>query len=101
MASKKGADIVMLDIRNVSLIADYFVLGTGETARQIDAIVAEIRERVGGLARKPLYVEGVPDSGWMILDYGDVVAHVFAPAERQYYRLEQLWRHARLVVHIQ
>jgi len=101
IAARKGADIVMLDLRDVSIIADYFVLGTGETARQIGAIVDEIRERLDGIARKPFHVEGVPDSGWMILDYSDVVVHIFAPAERQYYRLEQLWKHARLVVRMQ
>ena len=101
IADKQGSDIVLLDIRPVSLIADYFVIGTGETERQIKAILEAIEERLRPAGVYPLHVEGTPGSGWMVLDYGGVVVHLFAPETREYYRLEHLWKNATLVVHIQ
>jgi len=101
IVDKQGSDVVLLDIRPVSLIADYFVIGTGETERQIKAILDAIGERLGAVGVHPLHVEGTPGSGWIILDYGSVVAHLFAPETRRYYRLDHLWKNATLVVHIQ
>lgn len=91
----------MLDLRGISLIADYFVLCTGTSERQIKAVVDEI---VGTLAReerlKPLQIEGTPDSGWVLLDYGSVVVHVFSPEVREFYRLDKLWSQAVPVLRI-
>lgn len=102
MDDRQAADIVMLDIRPVSLITDYFVIGTGETQRQLTAITDMILERVREtLGSKPLAIEGTAESGWIILDYGNVVVHIFAPEEREYYQLEQFWEDAPLVVRIQ
>lgn len=102
MDDRQAADIVMLDIRPISLIADYFVIATGETRRQLSAITDTILETVKkSSGSKPLATEGTPDSGWIILDYGGVVVHLFAPEEREYYKLEQLWEEATLVVRIQ
>lgn len=102
MDDRQAADIVMLDIRPVSLITDYFVIGTGETRRQItaltDAILETMKENAGD---KPLATEGTAESGWIILDYGGIVVHIFAPEERDYYQLEQFWEDAALVVRIQ
>lgn len=102
MDDRQAADIMMLDIRPVSLITDYFVIGTGETRRQIsaitDSILETVREKSG---TKPLATEGTGESGWVILDYGGVVIHIFAPQEREYYGLEQFWKDATLIVRIQ
>ena len=102
MDDRQAADIVMLDIRPISLITDYFVIGTGETRRQLNAvadnIIETIRENSG---TKPLAVEGTPDSGWILLDYGSVVVHLFGPEEREYYKLDQFWEEASLIVRIQ
>ncbi len=93
---------MLLDIRPVSLITDYFVIATGETRRQITAVVETVIEKVRELGgQKPLAVEGTAESGWVVLDYGGVVVHIFAPEERAYYNLEQLWREAPLVVRVQ
>ncbi len=100
ITDKKGEDVVMLDIRPVSLIADYFVLATGESERQIKAILDGIGDRLRAEHIHPLHVEGTPSSGWMVLDYGSVVVHVFASEERAYYKLEELWKNATLVVRI-
>jgi ribosome-associated protein len=102
MDDRQAADIVMLDIRPVSLITDYFVIGTGETRRQITAVTNSIVETVKkNSGDRPLAIEGTAESGWVILDYGGVVVHLFAPEVREYYDLEQLWEAATLVVRIQ
>ena len=91
----------MLDLRDVSLIADYFVICTGTTERQIKAIVDEIQETLSREERiKPLQTEGAPDSGWVLQDYGSVVVHIFAPELREYYRLEKIWSQAVPVLRI-
>lgn len=90
----------MLDLRGVSIIADYFVITSGGSERQIKAIIDAVEEELEQRKIDPLHVEGAPESGWVLLDYGDVVVHVFAPPEREYYKLEQLWRQAPLVVRI-
>jgi ribosome-associated protein len=98
---KQASDIVMLDVRKVVSLADYFVICTAETARQINALVDGIEEAFvkAGIGHRRR--EGTTESGWILLDYGDVIVHIFAPEERDYYRLERLWRDATPVVQIQ
>ncbi len=92
----------MLDIRRVSLLADYFVICSGASERQLRAIVDEILEKVKKEAGVvPLNVEGVPSSGWVLVDYGGVIVHIFAPSLREYYSLEKLWSGATMVVRVQ
>jgi ribosome-associated protein len=91
----------LLDVRSVSLLADYFVICSGDTERQVKAIVDEVRERGEDAELRPSQVEGTPNSGWMVLDYGVVIVHVFMPHERDYYELEELWSDAPLVVRMQ
>jgi ribosome-associated protein len=100
-ADKKASDILMLDLRPVALISDYFVLCDGQSTRQLRAIAEAIVESLKGLGERPLRVEGTPDSGWILLDYGAVVAHVFSPELRTYYALESLWKDAPMVVRVQ
>lgn len=102
IADKKGSDIVLLDIRQVSLLADYFVICSGASERQVRAIVDEILEKVkkeAGIV--PLNVEGGGSSGWLLVDYGSVIVHIFAPSLREYYSLEKLWSEATMVVRVQ
>ncbi len=98
---RKGFDIIMLDMRDVSFIADYFVICSGNVDRQVDAIVEEVVKQLKKRDVLPHHVEGTPESGWMLVDYGSVVAHVFVPEEREYYALERLWNKAKTVVRIQ
>lgn len=91
----------MLDIRSVSLIADYFVICSGTSERQLRAISDDIIEKLAEMGQDPLHTEGVPEAGWLLLDYGDVIVHIFAQQEREYYRLEEVWREAQPVVVIQ
>ncbi|GAB4442939.1 MAG: ribosome silencing factor [Chloroflexi bacterium OHK40] len=98
---KQAHEIVLLDIRSQSTIADYFVICSGDNDRQIKAIVEHIDLKVKqefGLAPR---TEGSPDTGWIVLDYDDVVVHVFSPAQRDYYRLERLWSKVPPVVVVQ
>jgi ribosome-associated protein len=101
-ADKLASDIVLLDIRAVSPIADYFVICTAGSERQTSAILRDLSDKlVEELGRKPLHTEGQADSGWVLLDYGDVILHIFSPAQRAFYDLEELWSAATPVVRMQ
>jgi len=91
----------MLDIRPVSFLADYFIVCSGETERQVKAITDEIVDRADKSGFKPFQTEGTPASGWVILDYGSIIVHILMPAHRDYYQLERLWSDAPLVVRVQ
>jgi ribosome-associated protein len=97
-ADRKALDIVALDLRGILGYADYFVIASGRTDRQTkaihDAIHAGMKSRYGMLPRR---VEGVTEGRWILMDYLDVVVHVFTPETREYYRLEQLWGEAPAV----
>jgi len=101
ISDKQGSDILLLDTRTVSFIADYFVIATGDNERQMKAIADDIQKQLKKRAVLPLGVEGRPASGWVLLDYNGVIVHLFSPAMRDFYRLEQLWEHAPVVVRIQ
>ncbi|MSP11754.1 MAG: ribosome silencing factor [Chloroflexi bacterium] len=96
--SKKGSDILVLDLRSVSVIADFFVIVTGDNERQIKAIADHIFEDLKEQGKSPYRKEGSAASGWVIVDYSDVVVHIFAPQERTYYQLERLWSEANVVM---
>jgi len=83
------------------LLADYFILSTGEVERQIKAMSEAISQTLKNQAILPLHVEGDATSGWMLMDYGEVVIHLLSPEMREYYHLEDLWRDARVVVKVQ
>ena len=97
---KQAADILMLDIRQASYFADYFVICSADSDRQIGAICDEIDEVLGKEGISYHRREGSVDSGWVLLDFGQVIVHVFAPSQREYYELEQLWSKATSVVRI-
>ena len=98
---KKAADVVLLDIRSQSVIADYFVICTGNNPRQIQAIASSIEEKLSDMNIPAKGFEGAADTGWMLLDCGDVIVHIFGPLEREFYRLERLWSTAPSVVYLQ
>jgi ribosome-associated protein len=101
ISDKKGEDILMLDTRPVSFVSDYFVIATAASERQIKAIADDIQKQLKKSRILPLGVEGTADSGWVLLDYGGVIIHLFSPGMRDYYRLEMLWEHAPVVVRMQ
>ena len=94
---KHAQDIVALDVREVSLLADYFVICSGNTDRRINAIVDEVVEQAYKNQMDVKRVEGKEASKWVLIDLGDVIVHVFNQSEREFYQLEKLWSDAPLV----
>ncbi len=92
--AKKAADVVILDVGDVLGIADLFVIASGANDRQVRTIVDHVEEALRILGRRPLRREGRADSRWVLLDYGDVVVHVFRDDVRRFYDLERLWADA-------
>ncbi|HRU94532.1 MAG TPA: ribosome silencing factor, partial [Anaerolineae bacterium] len=103
LAEKQAEDILILDLQALTPIADYFVICTGTSQRQLRALQQAIYE---GLKQSPdrrlaAGVEGTPESGWLLMDYGTVIVHLFEAETRAYYRLEELWGAGRIVAKIQ
>lgn len=98
----KGEDILLMDLREVTVIADYFVICTGNSDRQLKAIVERVRQNIKddhGII--PVHMEGDGRSGWTLLDYSDIVVHVFSEELRYYYDLEGVWQEAKVLLRIQ
>lgn len=96
-AEKKAADLVVLDLRKAAGFTDYFVICTGQNARQIKAIADAVEEALGKAHVKPAHVEGYARAEWILLDYFDFVVHVFGEQTRNFYGLERLWGSASTV----
>jgi ribosome-associated protein len=95
--SKKATDVKVLDLAGVTSFADYFVICTGANQRQVQAIGDEVALQLKEAGELPNSVEGYTQAEWVLLDYGDLLIHVFSTKARDYYGLERLWRHARTV----
>lgn len=95
--AKKGEHVVILDVRGLTTYADYFVIATGTSDRQVGAIADAIDEAMRKAGHKPIGVEGYTQGHWVLLDYGDVVAHVFYEETRMFYDIEGLWADARKI----
>lgn len=93
-ADKKAADVVTLDVRETIGITDYFVICSGSSDRQVKTIAEEVTKQLKAVGSKPVRREGDREGGWILLDYGDFVVHVFAAEAREYYDLERLWKDA-------
>ena len=92
---RKGGNIRVLKVTDVSYLSDYFVIATGFSTAQVRAIARSIEDTVSDtLQRNPLRTEGQMEGGWVLQDYGEVIAHVFMPDEREFYGLEAFWGHA-------
>ena len=98
---KKAADIVLLDVAPFTTVADYLVLCSGGSERQLDAIADGIVEGIKAEGTRILAREGEAVSHWILLDVGSVIVHVFAPPEREFYALERLWAEAKTVLRVQ
>ena len=100
-SDKQATDIVLLDARGICSFTGYFVICSGDTDRQIEAI----RDEVGHALKKdgilPHHYEGTVDSGWLLLDFGDIIVHIFTPFQREYYQLDELWSQASTILRIQ
>lgn len=99
-SDKLAEDIVLLDLRGLAPFADYFVIMSAESSRQIEALEEDLTKALkdAGVARHKR--EGTANSGWVLLDFSDVIVHLFSPEEREFYDLERLWRRAPQVVRV-
>lgn len=98
--NKQASNILLLDLKGVCTFADYFVICTGESERQLQAICNEIDEILAALHLPLRRYQGTPDSGWLILDLDSIVVHVFLPEQRAFYALEDMWKNAATVLKI-
>ncbi|HEX9269953.1 MAG TPA: ribosome silencing factor [Candidatus Limnocylindria bacterium] len=100
-ADKKADDVLVMNVSEVTTIADLFVICSGRSERQVQAIADGIVEKAKEAGRKPFGVEGYATGRWILIDLGDVVVHAFVPAERELYKLERLWGDAPVVLRLQ
>ncbi|MDA8082449.1 MAG: ribosome silencing factor [Nitrospiraceae bacterium] len=95
--AKKAADLIVLELTGLTIVADYFVICSGESTTQVRAIAEYIEEELAKSGVKPLGIEGRTYSHWVLVDYGDVIVHVFEKETRAYYDLEKLWMDAKII----
>ena len=94
---KKGQDIKVIDIHTVSVIADYFVIASGTNSNQVQAIVDNVEDQLGRAGFEAKQIEGNRNSSWILMDYGDVIVHVFDEENRLFYDLERIWRDGKVL----
>ena len=94
---RKAIDVVVLDLRPAEGFTDYFVIMTGQSTRQVQAISDAIQESLGEQDVKPAHIEGGDRAGWILLDYFDFIVHIFSPDTRAFYALERLWGSANRI----
>jgi ribosome-associated protein len=92
---------LLLDIRDVTTISDYFVICSGTSDRMLNALAEAVQRGVRSEHHVRARLEGDPRTGWMLVDYGNVVVHLFAPDRRDFYRLEELWNEGKIVLRLQ
>lgn len=97
LEDKKGEDIQVIEIKDISVIADYFIIANGANSQQVDALVDSVKDKLGRNGHEPLRVEGVRSANWILLDYGDVIVHVFSKEDRLFYNLERIWRDGKII----
>lgn len=101
LEDKKGENILLLDIQGLASFADFFIICNGTSDRMLDSLAKAITENAHQSYELVTKVEGRPEDGWLLVDLGDVVVHLFSPDQRDYYRLEQLWEKAKVLLRLQ
>ena len=91
LADKKGEDIKVLDISEISPIADYFVISNGTSSSQVDALVDNVEEKMHKAGYSLKQQEGTNSGTWVLMDYGDIIIHIFSKNDREFYNLERIW----------
>jgi len=99
-SDKKGNDIVLLRTAELTTMADFFIIMSGRSDRQVQALAGAILDELRDDGIRPLGIEGKQSARWVLLDYGSIIVHVFAPDEREFYGLERLWSKAAQVVRV-
>jgi ribosome-associated protein len=94
---KKAKDVLILDLKGLTIIADYFVICSGESTTHVRAIAESIEEKSKKAGIKIIGIEGLTHSRWVLIDYGDLIVHVFEEGTRSFYEIEKLWMDARSI----
>mgnify|MGYP000613669745 CR=1 FL=1 len=97
MDEKKAIDIKVIDIHEVSVIADYFVIASGSNLNQVQAMVDNVDETLGRAGFEAKQIEGTRNSSWVLMDYGDMIIHIFDEENRLFYDLERIWRDGKIL----
>ncbi|MEE1242381.1 ribosome silencing factor [Frisingicoccus sp.] len=97
LEDKKGNDIQVIDIREVSVIADYFIIASGSNQNQVQALADNVEETLGRAGYEPRQTEGYGTATWILMDYNDIIVHIFSEEERLFYDLERIWRDGKTV----
>ena len=100
LEEKQGKDISIMDIGGVSVIADYFVIATADNIRQVDALCDEVEDKMAQHGYELRRREGVTNSGWILLDYNDIIVHIFDKEQRLFYDLERIWSDGKKIVSV-
>ncbi|MEA3327896.1 MAG: ribosome silencing factor [Chloroflexota bacterium] len=100
LESKKGEDIIILDIKDIASFTDYFVIANGTSQRMLQSISSLLGREIKKQFHKTTIPQGNPNSGWIVHDYGDVVVHLFSLQQRDYYRLEDLWSEGSVILRL-
>lgn len=94
---KKGEDIQIIEIKDISIIADYFIIANGTNSSQVDALVSSVTDMLGKNGYETKRIEGIRSASWILMDYGDVIVHVFSKEDRLFYNLERIWRDGKTI----
>ena len=97
LEEKIGEDIKVIDITEISILADYFIIASGMNKNQVQALVDNVEESLGRAGYECRQVEGYQSANWILLDYGDIIVHIFDSENRLFYDLERIWRDGKLV----
>ena len=97
LEDKKGEDIRIIDIRQVSVLDDYFIIASGSNANQVQAMTDNVEEILGKSGYEPRQIEGYRNANWILMDYGDIIVHVFCREDRLFYDLERIWRDGKIM----
>ena len=100
-SDRQAMDVVLLDVREISAFTDYMVIMSADNRRQVGALVDELERAITTSGLRLHHIEGTAESGWVLLDFSDVVIHVFSEEQRNYYRLDEVWRAAKTLVRLQ
>ena len=97
LEDKKAEDISIIDISEVSVLPDYFIIASGNNKSQVQAMIDNVEEKLGRAGFVPKQIEGYNSANWILMDYGDIIVHVFDKENRLFYDLERIWRDGKMI----
>ena len=97
LEDKKGEDIVVLEVGDITVLADYFIIANGTNSSQVQALVDSVEESLHKEGINPNRIEGIGNSNWILMDYGDIIVHIFSKEDRLFYDLERIWRDGKAI----